>query len=115
MERPLLRYSIAVFVGLRKVISGIEKQHRKVRYSLPKKMRHYHVFRLKAAGQERACALVGLEHDFEGLLGRKTFQFLSDAIHFHLIGLFLIALWLCEPQGIRQRQSASKGFFIGGV
>src|SRR6266567_6317005 len=115
IERPLLRHAIAKFVSLRKVISGIEEQHRQAGYSFCDEVRHYHVFRLKTAGQAKACVLVGRKNDFQRLLRGETLQFLSDAIEFHLTGPFLIALRLCEPQGIRQRQSALKDFISGGV
>jgi hypothetical protein len=101
LKRPLLCHSIAIFTGLRKVISGIEKQHGKVWDSIPKEMRHYHVFGLKTASQANARALIRDEHGFERFFWRKTFQFFRNAIYIHLIGLFPIVLPLYEPQGFR--------------
>ena len=53
VELPLARHAVAVFIGLPKVVPGLQKQHGNVRPHLPQHMEDNHILRLKAARQAR--------------------------------------------------------------
>src|ERR1700730_7566201 len=42
--------SVAILVGLREVVTGIEEDHRHVADGFPHQVHYHHVFRLKTAG-----------------------------------------------------------------
>src|SRR6266403_333040 len=68
LQRPLLRHLVAVFVGLREVISRLQEQHRYIRNPLAQEMKDDHIFGLKAAGQTDAGIGPSAEHSFQDLL-----------------------------------------------
>src|SRR5260370_34458553 len=116
MQRPFLRHPVAVFVGLRDVISGVQEQHGHVWNALTQEMQDGHILRLKAAGQTNAGVLLGGEHSVQDLFGRETFYYLSDMLYVHSIHLFLILFRsINEPQRLRKRQDMPRGKFFVAV
>src|SRR5262249_2023169 len=70
VQLPCLGHAVAIGIGLCKVISRIQKQHRNIGNAATEKIQDHHVLSLKAAGDARARALLrqnGVDHSFRGL------------------------------------------------
>ena len=56
VQIPCFRHAVAIGVGFREVVAGIEKQHGDFRQPLAQQIEHDHVLGLKAAGDARRGA-----------------------------------------------------------
>jgi hypothetical protein len=58
VEIPFPAHPVAIGIGFRKVITGIQKQNGNIRLMLPQEMQNHHVFQLKAARQASRAAMM---------------------------------------------------------
>ncbi len=82
VQIPFARHAVAIGVGFREMVAGVEKQHRNIRQALAQQIQHDHVLGLKAAGDADRAFFHGIrvfgEQAVNRRFGGKRFEFLGE-------------------------------------
>src|SRR5260370_3011425 len=115
MQRPFLRHPVTVLVGLREVITGIQKQHGHIRNPRAQQIQDDHIFGLKATRDPGTgfshCAQDGVQN----LLGVQALHSYGYLVHVHSIHPFVTFSRSNKPQSLCERKDLPRGFLFVAV
>ena len=117
IQIPLLGHAIAIGVGFREVIAGVEEQHGNIRQTLAQQVEHDHVFGLKAAGDADGFVFAAAVFSRAGDRSRrrrKAFRILRRG---WAAGswLLLVRIGIGVAPFAQNFHDALDGFFVGVV
>ncbi len=115
MQRPFLRHPVTIFVGLREVITGVQKQHGHIRNPRAQQMQDNHIFGLKATRDARTGFSHGGQYGAQNLLWVEALHSYGYLVDVHSIHPFVTFSRSNKPQSLCECKDLPRGFLFVAV